>query len=230
MRNSTIIMCPIMASRFAALLIWAAVAASLAYWGLRWLAPATGVPHNAAAVTLDSGSRGDIRRLLAGPAQATDAPGDPSLASALAGRLQLLGVVAPQPGGSQGVALLAIDGKPPRAVRVGGSVDGDLILQSLTQRGAQIGPLDGPAAVSLDLPGLPPPATGALPPPTGVTQEPPPAMQPGTQSNAQPGIQSGMRRGGSRDMNRDINPTATHAPAMQAQLEGGPSGQSASPD
>ena len=88
MRNSTIIMCPIMASRLAALLIWAAVAASLAYWGLRWLAPATGVPHNAAAVALESGSRGDLRRLLAGPAQATDTPGDPSLASALAGRLQ----------------------------------------------------------------------------------------------------------------------------------------------
>lgn len=221
MRNSTIIMCPIMASRLAALLIWAAVAASLAYWGLRWLAPATGVPQNAAAVALESGSRGDLRRLLAGPAQATDTPGDPSLASALAGRLQLLGVVAPQPGGSQGVALLVIDGKPPRAVRVGGSVDGELVLQSLTQRGAQIGPVDGPAAVSLDLPGLPPPATGALPPPTGVTQEP--FGQP--MSSVSPAAQSGMRRGG----DRSLNAQAQQAPA-QAPIESGTAGQATSPD
>lgn len=180
-----------MASRLFALLIWAAVAASLAYWGLRWLAPPTGVPHNAAAVTLDGGMKGDLRRLLTGPvkADANANQADPSLASALAARLKLLGVVAPQPGGSQGVALLSIDGKPPRAVRVGGSVDGDMILQSLTQRGASIGPMDGPAAVSLDLPPLPPPATGALPPPTGVTRAIPAGLrQPGGTPPGAPGM------------------------------------------
>lgn len=177
-----------MASRLSALLIWAAVAASLAYWGLRWLAPPTGVPHNAAAVTLDGGVRGDLRRLLAGPAKADASANqaDPSLASALAARLKLLGVVAPQPGGSQGVALLSIDGKPPRAVRVGGTVDGDMVLQSLTQRGASIGPVDGPVAVSLDLPPLPPPATGALPPPTGVTRAIPASFR--APGGGQPGL------------------------------------------
>ena len=57
----------IMASRIFALIIWAAVAASLAYWGLRWLAPPTGVPATAMQVSLEGGVSGDMRRLLLGP-------------------------------------------------------------------------------------------------------------------------------------------------------------------
>ncbi len=160
-----------MASRIFALIIWAAVAASLAYWGLRWMARPTGVPSNATPVSLSGGAQGDLRRLLAGPSKAASgaAQADPSTASALASRLKLLGVVAPRAGDSGGVALLSVDGKPPRAVRMGGVVEGELVLTGLTQRSAEIGPQGGPAAVTLDLPLLPPPATGALPPPTGVS-------------------------------------------------------------
>lgn len=161
----------IMASRISALIIWAAVAASLAYWGLRWMARPTGVPLNATPVSMDTAAMGDFRRLLAGPSKAASgaAPTESSVTSALMARLKLLGVVAPREGRPEGVALLSIDGKPPRAVRLGGTVDGDLILQKLTQRSAEIGPADGPALATLDLPLLPPPATGALPPPTGVS-------------------------------------------------------------
>jgi general secretion pathway protein C len=168
-----------MASRIFALLIWAAVAASLAYWGLRWLAQPTGVPANATPVSLDSGAQGDLHRLLAGPVKAASGPAQsPTEASALAARLKLLGVVAPRQDGHDGVALLSVDGKPPRAVRIGGVVDGQLVLLSLTQRGASIGPAEGPATVTLDLPLLPAAATGSLPPPVGVStndQPPPPA-------------------------------------------------------
>lgn len=163
-----------MASRLFALIIWAAVAASLAYWGLRWLAPPTGVPHNAAPVSLDSSAHGELRRLLAGPSAASGPQADPGMASALASRIKLIGVVAPREGSQQGVALLSIDGKPPRAVRVGGVVDGDMVLQSLSQRGAQIGPGNGPVALTLELPPLPLPATGTLPPVAGIA----PAQQP----------------------------------------------------
>lgn len=166
---------PTMASRIAALLIWAAVAASLAHWGLRWLAPPTGVPHNAASVTLETGVRGDIQRLLTGPVRTEGPQANPSAASALASRIKVLGVMAPAPGQSAGVALLSIDGKPPRAIRVGGVIDGDMVLQDLSQRSARIGPQDGTNFLTIDLPGLPPAATGTLPPPSGVTQTPPPA-------------------------------------------------------
>lgn len=159
-----------MASRIFALIIWAAVAASLAYWGLRWLARPTGVPANATPVSLDSGAHGDLRRLLVGPVKASGPVVDPSAASALASRLKLLGVVAPRhEGDAGGVALLSIDGKPPKAFRVGSVIEGDLVLKSLTQRGAAIGTADGPATTTLDLPLLPPPPTGALPPVSGFS-------------------------------------------------------------
>lgn len=199
-----------MASRIAALLIWAAVAASLAHWGLRWLAPPVGVPHNAAAVTLETGVRGDIQRLLTGPVRTEGPQANPSAASALASRIKVIGVMAPAPGQSAGVALLSIDGKPPKAIRVGGQVDGEMVLQDLSQRSARIGPQDGANFLTIDLPGLPPAATGTLPAPSGVTQAPPPGQ------GIPPGAQGGMgeRRG--------------QPPAAPDGFDGG--GQARSPD
>lgn len=190
-----------MASRILALLIWAAVAASLAYWGLKWLAQATPVPPNATVAGLDNAARGDLRKLLTGPAAVEPNQPDPSAASVLAGRIKLLGVVAPRHEGDRsGLALLSVDGKPPRAVHVGTTVDGDMVLLAVNQRGADIGPAAGPAAVKLDLPLLPMAATGSLPPPTGVSTETSPAAinsaytqpQPQAMPGAVPDINSGM--------------------------------------
>ena len=78
----------------------------------------------------------------------------------------MIGLIAPKSidaGREQGVALLAIDGKPPRAYRVGARVDQALVLQSVAGRTAAIGPVRGAPAVQLELPVLPPPATGNLP-------------------------------------------------------------------
>jgi general secretion pathway protein C len=170
-----------MASRIFALIVWAAVAASLAYWGLRWIARPTGVPANAMPVSLEANAQGDLHRLLAPPNAGSGQPLTASVQSALAGRLKLLGLVAPRDADShQGVALLSIDGKPPRAIRLGGVVDGDQVLLSLTQRSASIGPQGGPASVVLDLPLLPAPATGALPPISGFSQEGAAGLQPPT--------------------------------------------------
>ena len=109
-----------MSSRLSALVIWAAVAASLAYWGLRWLAQPIAVPANALSVSMDSGSKGDFRRLLSGPAAASPQAIDAGAQSALAGRIQLQGAFASgDASGFSGVALLSVDGQPPRAVRVG---------------------------------------------------------------------------------------------------------------
>ncbi|OGB05910.1 MAG: hypothetical protein A3G29_11555 [Burkholderiales bacterium RIFCSPLOWO2_12_FULL_64_99] len=168
-----------MSSRLSALVIWAAVAASLAYWGLRWLAQPIPVPSNATSVSMDSGSKGDFRRLLSGPAVAASQAIDPGAQSALAGRIQLRGAFASgDASGFSGVALLSVDGQPPRAVRVGQTVDGAMVLQRVDASGAQIGPADGPVALTLPLPTLPAPATGTLPPPTGVSTAPPPQGAP----------------------------------------------------
>ena len=180
-----------MTARVSAFIIWAAVAASIAYWGLRWLAPPTGVPSQAVQVNMGAGAHGDIRRLLVAAADAPDQTPDKGSASALAGRLRLLGVVAPLEGSQAGgLALLSIDGKPPRAVAIGSTVDGNLVLQKVSQRQIEVGPAGSPASVRLDLPALPPPATGtvarapglsttanaaptqAVPQPTGLPGEP----------------------------------------------------------
>ena len=166
-----------MSSRLSALVIWAAVAASLAYWGLRWLAQPIAVPANATPVSMDGGSKGDFRRLLSGPAAAASQAIDPGAQSALAGRIQLRGAfAASHANGFGGVALLSVDGQPPRAVRVGQTVEGAMVLQRVDARGAQIGPVDGPTALTLALPTLPAPATGTLPPPTGVSTATAPVM------------------------------------------------------
>jgi general secretion pathway protein C len=186
-----------MASRIFALIIWAAVAASLAYWGLRWLAQPTGVPANATPVSLDGGTQGELRRLLAGPPKPASGAdqGIQSAVSALVARLRLLGVVAPRhEADASGVALLSIDGKPPRAVRVGGVIDGETVLLSLTQRGASIGPAGGPAAATIDLPLLPPPLTGSLPPPTGATMSGNDSGSGGNGGNASPAQSPLMQR------------------------------------
>lgn len=83
-----------------------------------------------------------------------------------ASRFRLAGVMAPkakQPA-THGVALIAVDGKPARAYRVGGRVDGEWVLQTVALRSASIGLPQGPPVVVLELPALPPPATGTLPP------------------------------------------------------------------
>src|SRR5205085_10798602 len=80
-------------------------------------------------------------------------------------RFRLTGVMAPKRPGAEGVALIAIDGKLPRAFRVGAPIDGELVLQSVSLRTAAIGPSQGKPAVVLELPPFQAAATGALPPP-----------------------------------------------------------------
>jgi general secretion pathway protein C len=80
-------------------------------------------------------------------------------------RFRLIGVVAPRSAAArgEGVALIATEGKPPKAYRVGAAVDGELVLLAVHSRGASLGPRGQPAEVALDLPALPPPSTGTLP-------------------------------------------------------------------
>jgi general secretion pathway protein C len=98
--------------------------------------------------------------------------------------------------------LLSIDGKPPKAIRVGGVVDGEMVLQDISQRSARIGPQDGANFLTIDLPGLPPAATGTLPAPSGVTQTPAgqgsmaPNAQMGDRRPPQPGAPEGGEAGG----------------------------------
>ena len=140
--------------------MWALVAATAVFWGLRLFVSAPAAPAH--ALTLDTGAapRADLSRLFG-----ADAPEvTETIVPALASRFRLLGVVAPKPAGQNtGVALIAVDGKPPRAYRVGTAIEAGMVLQAVQGRGASLGPRGGAAQVRLDVPPLPPPNMGSLP-------------------------------------------------------------------
>lgn len=170
--------------RVCAFVIWALVAGTVVFWGLRLLvrspeAPAHAVPVGA-AVTV----RGDLARLL-GAAPVATAAAAAAASPEASSRFRLLGVMAPKAGlkadaSGQGVALIAVDGKPPRAFAVGARLDNDLVLQAVSLRTASIGPPEGGASVKLEIPPLPAPATGSLPPagPVSSTNLAPPPPPP----------------------------------------------------
>ena len=181
----------------AAFLIWALVAGSIVYWGLKLLVRAPAAPPHSVAAIGSGTSQGDLTRLLgAAPVTPTTAAIAPDAAS----RYKLHGVMAPKgkfdgaPSG-QGVALISVDGKPPRAFAIGSRLERELDLQSVSLRAASIGPAQGGASVKLELPALPLPATGKLAPislqspapasiATAAAGVPPSVLTPGAEADA----------------------------------------------
>jgi general secretion pathway protein C len=150
-----------MLARVSAFLVWAVVAATAVFWGLRLTAQSPQVPAHAVAIGKTDATQGDLSRLLG----ATPTAG-PAAAPETNSRFQLLGIIAPRPKGeapaTTGVALIAVDGSAARAYSVGAPIDDGLVLQSVSLRTASIGPAEGERSVLLELPALPPPATGSL--------------------------------------------------------------------
>jgi len=173
-----------MLARLSAFVIWALVAASVVFWGLRLLVRAPSAPAYAVPVGDATAVRGDLSRLLGGTlTTATAAAPAPEASS----RFKQLGVVAPRSAsGDSGVAFIAVDGKMPKAFVVGSRLDGDLVLQSVSLRTASIGNGAGAPAITLELPPPTTAATGKLP--TGGTPVPPlpPAVMPQAVPQPQP--------------------------------------------
>ncbi len=151
-------------TRIGTALVWALVAAALAFWGLRLFGASQPAPPNAQVALPPGAVAGDLTRLLGtdpvpvAAAEAPQAAPDP--------RFQLVGVVSPRSSraASEGVAVIVVDDKPARAYRIGAVVDGQTVLQSVSPRGASLGPKGGAALVALDLPPPAAAATGQLPP------------------------------------------------------------------
>jgi general secretion pathway protein C len=175
-----------MFSRLSAFVVWSLVAGTIVFWGLRLLVQPRSAPAYAVAIGDSASQRADLSRLLGAAAVVTAGAVVPA-APEMASRFKLIGVMAPKvapPMGDPGpgLALIAVDGKPPRAFSVGAALDGELVLQSVSLRTASIGPAQGATAVKLELPPLPPPATGSLTPSFVVPARPvsaaAPVMQP----------------------------------------------------
>jgi general secretion pathway protein C len=191
-----------MTARLFAFVIWAAVAASAVAW-IAWLSAAPQpVPTFAVPVAQSGAARGDASRLLGRDDARTAAAAAPAAETPQSSRYRLLGVVAPREGGSAAaaVALIAVEGKLARPVRVGARVDDDLVLLTVHRRGAGLGPSGGEPTVRLELPERPPPATGvpgaaapmsmAAPPPFPVPLAPPAVepVAPGVPPQPVPGV------------------------------------------
>jgi general secretion pathway protein C len=144
--------------------VWAAVAASAVHWGLKlWVVSPT-LPQAVTVADASPALRGDLSRLLGpdAPVAAAAAAPEPTADA----RFSLIGVLSPKPtqAAREGVALIAVDGKPAKAFRIGAVVDGQNVLQSVDARGASLGPRGGASLVALRL--TPPAAANSskLPP------------------------------------------------------------------
>lgn len=143
--------------------VWALAAGSALFWAFKvFVTPPAAPPHTQVAAPT-AALRGDLTRLLGADAPPPVVAAAPEpLADA---RFQLIGVVSPRSprAAKEGLALIAVDGKPPKAFRVGAVVEGNTVLQSVAARGVTLGPRDGAAVVALNLAPPAPPATGVLP-------------------------------------------------------------------
>jgi general secretion pathway protein C len=150
-----------MSSRLVAMVIWAAAAASAVFWGYRlFVKPAAVPPQATVAVAGAPTVGGDLTRLFGAPAPV--APPPTEAAAPADARFKLVGVVAPVAGQRSGLALISVDGKAARAVGIGGVVDGDLAVRSVSHRRVELGPRGGGNTMALELPALPEAARGTL--------------------------------------------------------------------
>ena len=133
--------------RSSTLLVWALAAVCAVFWGLKLSAPGAG--QVVAPVAWAGPAAVDavaVARLLGAPQGAPVA----APAAAVPSRYALQGVLAGRQSG--GAALIAVDGKPARPVRVGATVEEGLVLQSVQGRKALLGAdRDGPASVTLEM-------------------------------------------------------------------------------
>ena len=135
-------------------MVWALVAGSALFWGLKLTSRPLPVPPQTQVAAPGVALQGDLTRLLGAEAPApTDA------------RFALIGVVNPKAAQAarEGLALIAVDGKPPRAYRVGAVIEGTHVLKAVSARGATLDLKDGGAQVALSIAPPAPAATGTLP-------------------------------------------------------------------
>ena len=174
-----------MFARISAFVIWSLVAATAVFWLLRLTSTSPQAPAYAAAVGKSTVVRGDLSRLFGAPPVVVAAveaqPAAPS-------RFKLVGVMAPRSKDAQsiagnGLALIAVDGKAPKAFTVGAALESGLVLQSVGLRTASLGPAQGARSMLLELPAVSAPSTGVLPPTGGVDS----SIQPAYPARSLPG-------------------------------------------
>lgn len=131
-----------------AALTWCAAAASGVFWLLGF--PSGSAGQGALAVQTRPANAAEQSQQHLARAWGVQAP-RPEVSIAQSARFELLGVVAAASG--LGSALIAVDGQPPRAYRVGQTVADGVVLLGLAPKQAQLGANpQGSVVFSLSLP------------------------------------------------------------------------------
>lgn len=142
--------------RLVTVIVWSAVLASAALWGWRVLAKPVAPPAHVLGLDKTPFQAADLTHLLGAPpaAQAAEVAAEPEAAT----RFRLSGVAAARARSATGtstgpgVAVLAFDGRPPRAYQVGDKVGAGYVLQAVGQRSATLAAADGASAFTLNMP------------------------------------------------------------------------------
>jgi len=150
--------------------VWALVSASAVFWITRLMSRPTPAPaHAITAGQSIAVASADLSRVLG--STRSNLPATAAAEPAVSSRFKLVGLVAARVSQPQtGLALIAVDGKPPRPVGLGGVVDGSLVVLAVNHRKVELGPSGGNATVTLELPQVPEPnrAVRLNSPPTGA--------------------------------------------------------------
>ncbi|MCU0941054.1 MAG: general secretion pathway protein C [Hydrogenophaga sp.] len=139
-----------------AVAFWLIAGLSIGYWVLHVLGRSPVTPVASGAVMATAPEPASLARVLGAPPELA-ASVQPVSAPPLASRFQLIGVVADAADG--GAALIAVDGQPPRPYRVGASLDGGLVLQSVQRRSVRLAPSAQGTGQAIELSLPEPPAT-----------------------------------------------------------------------
>jgi general secretion pathway protein C len=135
--------------RLAAFVLALLLAATVVFWVMRWPARESrpALPLAVARDELPAANATLMARLLGQGDAVVDAVAPPSAAS----RFQLTGIIAS--GSGRGVALVAIDGKPPKPYHEGSKLEEGWMLQSVEPRRIALAPdAKAPVGLRLELP------------------------------------------------------------------------------
>ncbi len=130
--------------------IWAAI--GVAAWAVLVFMPQSNDPT-------DTGSAGTgLTKHNAAPAVAPHSTAGMLSAKTATDRFKVVGMMN---SGAQRIALISVDGQPARMLRVGDTIDGNVVLRDVSERGASIGSREGGTAISLGLSQAIPPTVSA---------------------------------------------------------------------
>lgn len=141
-------------ARLSTLTLAAIAAASIVYWGLRWSEPISTPRGNGEGYSQSPIDTGRVAQLLGAASKPADEDAAAPAGDA-AGRYKLLGVIAQGKGSGLGSALIAIESAPAKPYKVGDRLSDDLVLRSVSARGAALAPnMQAPASITLEVPPL----------------------------------------------------------------------------